>query len=239
MKNLGLTIDAIQYIEDHFLKEKIELEDVADALHYSKYHLHRIFSMTVGLTIHEYAIRRKLTEAAKLLVFSKKSIMDISIIAGYESQQSFTNAFKAMYKYSPHKFRKNEVFYPLQLKYDFKDNVDSISSLKNNPKRKIKFAKESDIPMWMDLLHLSVDGFPYLDEKEHKNTLKQYINKKSAILMFEEDVAIGSMMINYESGSIDFLAVHPLYKKRGVSKEFLNVAITELLEDREISYNYI
>ena len=62
----------IDYIESH-LDGKLELETVAEAVHYSKYHLHRLFTETVGMTIHDYVQRRQLTEAAKLLVFSDKA----------------------------------------------------------------------------------------------------------------------------------------------------------------------
>lgn len=31
---------------------------ISGAVHYSKYHLHRVFSDTVGLTIHDYIQRR-------------------------------------------------------------------------------------------------------------------------------------------------------------------------------------
>ena len=48
-----------------------------------------------------YIQRRQLTEAAKLLVFSKKPIIEIALIAGYESQQAFTSIFKSMYKQTP------------------------------------------------------------------------------------------------------------------------------------------
>lgn len=75
-------ITAIDYIESH-LYEKLDLETVAGAVHYSKYHLHRMFTGTVGLTIHDYVQRRKLTEAAKLLVLSDKPILEIAFIAGY------------------------------------------------------------------------------------------------------------------------------------------------------------
>ena len=65
-----ISIEAvIDYIESH-LDGKLELETVAEAVHYSKYHLHRLFTETVGMTIHDYVQRRQLTEAAKLLVFS-------------------------------------------------------------------------------------------------------------------------------------------------------------------------
>lgn len=58
----------IDYVEANLTK-KIDLDMIAEAVHYSKYHLHRMFSKTVGLTIHDYLQRRQLTEAAKLLVF--------------------------------------------------------------------------------------------------------------------------------------------------------------------------
>ena len=99
-------ITSIEYIEKH-LSEKLDLEIVAGAVHYSKYYLHRIFTKTVGLTIHDYVQRRQLTEAAKLLVFSDKPIIEIALIAGYESQQAFTSIFKSMYKKSPGQYRES------------------------------------------------------------------------------------------------------------------------------------
>lgn len=74
-----ISIEAvIDFIENH-LDGKLELETVAEAVHYSKYHLHRLFTETVGMTIHDYVQRRQLTEAAKLLIFSDKPIIEISL----------------------------------------------------------------------------------------------------------------------------------------------------------------
>ena len=235
MKNLEAVIAAIQYIETNLTSKKIDLDIVAEAVHYSKYHVHRIFNDTVGLSIHDYTQRRQLTEAAKLLVFSHKSILDIAVLAGYESQQAFSNIFKSMYKQSPYQFRKNEVFYPLQLEYNFRDQRKSLENSKNNTKRDIHIAKEADITLWMDLVRLAIDGFPYLKEDEHLVSLKGHIAKKGALLMTENGISIGAMMINYETGSIDFLAVHPLYKKQGIARDLLDVALCELLENKEIS----
>lgn len=235
MKNLETVITAIQYIETHLSNEKIDLDVVAAAVHYSKYHLHRIFTDAVGLTIHDYAQRRQLTEAAKLLVFSDKPIIDIAILAGYDSQQAFSNVFKAMYKQSPHQFRKNEVFYPLQLEYNFKNQRESLENARKNSTREIRYTGEEDIPLWMDLVRLAIDGFPCLEEDEHLTVLKHYIANKGALLITEGGISIGGMMLNYETGSIDFLAVHPLYRKQGISRDFLHVALTELLKNKEIS----
>ena len=105
-----ISIEAvIDYIESH-LDGKLELETVAEAVHYSKYHLHRLFTETVGMTIHDYVQRRQLTEAAKLLVFSDKPIIEIAFICGYESQQSFSLAFKAMYNRRLRSIVKNGAF---------------------------------------------------------------------------------------------------------------------------------
>ena len=43
-----IIMQAVDYIENH-LTEKIELEKIANTLHYSKYHLHRMFTKTVGV----------------------------------------------------------------------------------------------------------------------------------------------------------------------------------------------
>ncbi|WP_313340608.1 GNAT family N-acetyltransferase [Sedimentibacter sp.] len=235
MRKLEASIAAIAYIEKHLSDEKIDLDTVSKAVHYSKYHLHRIFSDTVQLTIHDYVQRRQLTEAAKLLVFSEKPILDIALLAGYDSQQAFSYVFKAMYKQPPLEFRKSEVFYPLQLEYDFKDQPVAIGVSKTNPQRQICYATEIDIPAWIDLARLCVDGFPYLDEVEHIAALKGYIENDGALLMFEGNTVIGSMLINDETGSIDFLAVHPLHRKRGVTRDFLDAALSELIENKEIS----
>lgn len=235
MKKLETVIAAIQYIEIHLSDEKIDLDTVAAAVHYSKYHLHRIFTDTVGLTIHDYVQRRQLTEAAKLLVFSDKPIMDIALLAGYDSQQAFSNVFRDMYKQTPLQFRKNEVFYPLQLEYNFEDQRESIENAQNCLAREMRLAMEADIPAWMDLVRLAIDGFPCLEEAQHLAALKRYIAHKGALLMTEGSISIGGMLINKKTGSIDFLAVHPIYRKQGIIREFMNTALNELLQNREIS----
>lgn len=234
MSRLNSVIEAIKFIEEH-LTEKLDLDIVASTVHYSKYHLHRMFTNTFGLTIHDYVQRRQLTEAAKLLVFSKKSIMDIALEAGYKSQQAFTNIFKAMYKKSPYQFRKNKLFYPLQLEYKFGNHLDLLRKEELNAKREILLTTEADVLLWMDLVRLVVDGFPNLKEEKHVKVLKHYIKGKRAFIMKEGSMAIGIMMISYNTGSIDFLGVHPLYRKQGIIQLFLEKAVYELVKNKQVS----
>jgi len=106
----------VDYIEGH-LEDKLDLESLACEAGYSKYHLHRMFTSVVGFTVHSYVQRRRMTEAARLLIFSNQSILEIALFAGYETQQSFSVAFKALFDCSPQALRKKRDFYPLQLKF--------------------------------------------------------------------------------------------------------------------------
>ncbi len=230
IKNTALAID---YIETH-LSEKLDLDIVANAVHYSKHHLHRVFTNTIGLTIHEYVQRRKLTEAAKLLVFSNKPVLDIALIAGYESQQAFTNVFTAMYKQPPSKYRDNEKYYPLQSKFEFEGGYDMLDQ-EGNIQWDINFASEEDIPCWMVLVRLVIDGFPHLQEDEYIQVLKQRIITKQALILKDKEIAIGAMLFSYKTGSIDFMGTHPLYRKKGIPQAFLNKVMRELLKGKEIS----
>lgn len=222
--------EAICYIEDN-LYNKLDLDIVAMALHYSKFHLHRIFTKTVGLTLHDYVKRRQLTEAAKLLIFSKKSIIEIALISGYESQQAFTDSFKAMYKTTPAKFRKYKEFYPLQLKIHLKDELAKIDFTKND----IQFASYADIDDWMELVKLTIDGYPCLNKTEYVKNLYQYIAKNKALILRDGRLAVGIMGFSYNTGNIDFLAVHPQYRYLGITKLFVDKLMDEQFYGKEIT----
>lgn len=221
---------AISFMESH-LDGKLELDMVARAAHYSKYHLHRMFTETLGMTIHDYARRRQLTEAAKLLVFSKKSIMDIALICGYESQQAFSVAFKAMYKLPPAEYREREIFYPLQMRFTLQKKISSSKFTKEN----MMFAESSDIPQWMEIVRLCIDGYPYLIEEDYIQKLRIFIEEKRALILKDEALPVGVMAFSYDTGRIEFLGIHPQYHNHSILKIFLNKLMEDLLPGKEIS----
>ena len=224
--NIEMVID---YIENN-LDGKIDLETVANEIHYSKYHLHRMFTSTVGMTIHDYVQRRQLTEAAKLLVFSEKSIIEIAFICGYESQQAFSGVFKSMYKIPPAEYRDNREFYPLQLRFTLHRNT----SKKELNKDDICIAEKADISAWMDLMRLVIDGYPVMDEADYLSKLVIAINEKRALVLKDKDVLIGAMAFSSQSGCIDFLGVHPQYRNKGIQKLFLEALLETYLPNQEI-----
>ena len=103
----------IDYIEKN-LEKKIDLDTIAKNVGYSKFHLNRIFTENAGITIYRYLQNRRLTTAAEKLVKSDKPIMQIAYEAGYDTQQSFSFAFKQVYLYSPKVYRNMGIFIPKQ-----------------------------------------------------------------------------------------------------------------------------
>lgn len=219
----------IAYIETH-LNEKLNLETAAKAAGYSKYHLHRTFAAAAGQTVHSYTRRRRLTEAAKQLVYTQKPILEIALAAGYESQQAFTTIFKSMYKQTPQAYRQNRTFYPLQLALTLNQNPTAPEAA-----RKITYANQTDIPAWKDFITLVIDGFPCLDETEHLRQVKQYIQRRQALITRDGAAIIGAAAFSGQTGSIDFLAVHPQYRRYGIAKAFLAFLTRNPFAGREIS----
>lgn len=222
--------EVISYIEIH-LNENPDLASAADAVHYSKYHLHRMFTDAVGMTFHDYVRRRRLTEAAKLLVFSQKPLIEIALFAGYESQQAFSGIFKSMYKQTPAKYRANKKFYPLQLRCI----LHELPSLPDAVQPDIICAAPEDIPDWMDFASSVIDGFPCFDPEEHLRRLRYYIDRKQALLMRDSHTVVGALAFSGTDKSIDFLGVHPQHRRRGIEKAFLDFVTNNIFTDGPIS----
>lgn len=231
MKNYIVDIETvIDYIENN-LNGKLDLEKVSEAVHYSKYHLHLMFTDTVGMTIHDYVGRRQLTEAAKLLVFSDRPIIEVAFICGYESQQAFSSAFKSMYKIPPAQYRENREFYPLQLRFTLHRNTVN----KDFTKDDICFAEKNDISVWMDLMRLVIDGYPVMNETDYLNEITKHIDEKRALVLKDGDILVGAMAFSDNPGCIDFLGIHPQYRKQDIQKVFLDALLETYLPGKEIS----
>jgi AraC-like DNA-binding protein len=220
----------IDYIETH-LNEKLTLDTIAAAIHYSKYHLSRLFVDTVGLHINEYIKRRQLTEAAKLLIFSEKPIIDIALLCGYQSQQAFSSAFKSMYKAPPAEYRATHSFYPLQLRFTLEKNYSHpLFSIDH-----IRLANETDIPAWMNLMHLVIDGYPEMNEEDYLTQLKIGISEQRALVLKDDALLIGAMLFNRHTGSIDYWGIHPQYRNAGIHKLFIDALLHTYLPNQDIS----
>lgn len=80
-----------EYIDANF-KEKITLDDIADTLYLSKYHICKIFKTHVGYTIYKYITKKRLGYAKKL-INEGMNITSACIEAGFSDYSSFYKAY--------------------------------------------------------------------------------------------------------------------------------------------------
>lgn len=220
---------AIAYIEAH-MDEPLDLAAVAGAAHYSKYHLHHIFTATVGMTPHDYIRRRRLTEAAKQLVFSGRPLSEIALTAGYGSQQAFTGVFKAMYKQTPLAYREGGRFYPLQWEVVLHGGLP----LSGAAALCVDRAAPRDIPAWMGFVSHVIGGFPCLDEAEHLERLRYHIGRGQVLVVRDGDAVAAGAAFSPRTGQIHFLGVHPQYRRYGLGRMLVDFMADRVSPSREI-----
>lgn len=100
-------LKAVNFIEEN-CDRQLNLEEICKHIGSSKYHFHRQFFAYYGINVFEFIQIAKLKLSANSLAFEKnKAIIEISFDTGFDSQQSFSKAFKRIFGQSPSAFRKN------------------------------------------------------------------------------------------------------------------------------------
>lgn len=93
------------------LTNDINLDMIVNCTGFSKFHFIRVFKSILGYSINDYVRRRKITEAAKLLLKTDMRIIDIAIMFAYNSQEAFTRAFREVYDVTPNQYRSQKIEY--------------------------------------------------------------------------------------------------------------------------------
>ena len=105
MNYLAKIQTGINYIEAH-LDEEITLAQIAREASLSLWHFQRIFKALSNETVKSYIRSRRMAGALDMLNNSDSAILDIALIAGYETHESFTRAFKSAFDLTPNEYRK-------------------------------------------------------------------------------------------------------------------------------------
>ena len=223
---IARTIDCIE----SRLGERIDLDRLAEEAGYSKYHLHRLFTSTVGFPVYDYVKRRRLTEAARALVSTDAPLAEVALGAGYDSQQAFSLAFSALYKTTPARFRADGAFYALQLPFELRDGVPDDGGAWT-----VEHASPADLPAWMDLMRSSIDGFPCFDEHDHEAWAAACIERRHALAAWDGEALAGALAFDADAARIDVLAVHPQYRRLDVARALLDALRAVELPERDVS----
>ncbi len=94
----------IQYISNH-VNQPLSVEALANELHMDRSTLSKKFKRELGFNISSFIMRRKLEEAKSLLIYSDKTVSEISEYLCFSSQAYFQNVFKKKYGITPREYR--------------------------------------------------------------------------------------------------------------------------------------
>lgn len=107
MDQASIIRDLLVWLESH-LDQPLSLDNVAAKAGYSKWHLQRMFKDITGNAIGAYIRARRLSKAAVALRLTSRTILDIALQYRFDSQQTFTRAFKKQFSQTPALYRRVE-----------------------------------------------------------------------------------------------------------------------------------
>lgn len=94
----------VDFVETR-LDEHVALSDVAKAAGISQWHFQRIFKALTGETLKTYIRSRRLAGSLERLLTTDLRVLDIALMAGFESQEAFARAFKQAFGLTPQEYR--------------------------------------------------------------------------------------------------------------------------------------
>ncbi len=95
----------LKYIEMHY-SHAISIDEIAAVAGFSASHFMRFFKAAMGMSFTLYLSAYRLSMAARLLVSTNDSILDIALSCGYENLSYFNRSFKKRYKKTPGEYRR-------------------------------------------------------------------------------------------------------------------------------------
>ncbi len=99
-------VKAKLYIDNHFA-DNLDLNNISEQAHFSKFHFIRIFKSVYRLTPKNYLIKVRIENAKKLLA-EGHTVLQSGCMVGLESPTSFAGMFKKITGLTPSSYQKLE-----------------------------------------------------------------------------------------------------------------------------------
>ena len=97
---------AVKFIDDN-ISSNLTCDDVADCVHISLRHLNRLCEKALSMSIASLILSRKVRYAKKLMADPERSLLSVSELPGFSSQQQFSKAFKRIEGITPTQYKKD------------------------------------------------------------------------------------------------------------------------------------
>ncbi len=117
MNGLDTVVAAQQYIKVHYKDDSFGIETVCTAVGYSRRQLDRLFQKFLQMTLCEYIKAVTLSEGAKSLLGTNKSVLDVALDSHFDSHEGFSRSFAKRFGIAPEEYRKKQIAIPLFTQY--------------------------------------------------------------------------------------------------------------------------
>ncbi|HYE81960.1 MAG TPA: AraC family transcriptional regulator [Clostridia bacterium] len=202
---------SIDFIEEN-IDVDITLKEIAERSCFSLYHFHRIFQAVTGESVKEYIRKRRLSCAAKDLLYDKSKVIDIAFKYQYESAEAFSRAFSKAYGIPPLMFKKSN---KKNIKVFERIDIMSLDTLNKKEGLNIRIVKKEQFKVigyelrtsWIDNKHageISEFWSMYLGQKL-RDAIPDKIDPVTELGMSMEHDEDGSFsyVIGFEVSSFD------------------------------------
>jgi AraC family transcriptional regulator len=95
----------MKYVAEH-IGDKVTLADMAAAARLSRMHFAALFLRATGMRPHDYLLKQRVAVAQELLQSTEKTIVEVALNVGFQTQAHFTTVFKKMTGCTPAKWRE-------------------------------------------------------------------------------------------------------------------------------------
>jgi AraC-like DNA-binding protein len=94
------------FIDNNYF-DNLDLNNISDQANFSKYHFIRLFKSVYGKTPNNYLIKVRM-DNAKTLLAKGHSVLEASMLVGFDSPTSFAGAFKKNIGLAPSEYRREQ-----------------------------------------------------------------------------------------------------------------------------------
>ncbi|RCX17749.1 AraC family transcriptional regulator of adaptative response / methylphosphotriester-DNA alkyltransferase methyltransferase [Fontibacillus phaseoli] len=100
----GVITDTIQFLVNHY-KQRLVLQDIADHVGVSSFHLERLFKQETAETPRTYLEKIRIDKASHLIISTNWTNLEICYETGFQSPSNFYKAFRRLKHCSPNEYR--------------------------------------------------------------------------------------------------------------------------------------